>query len=420
MNVNSVRIKIFLPIIILGVLLLAAYITTKVPPKAERQKPSNTAAMTVETMTIAATPYTIQLQSYGTVKPRTRSMLVSQTSGQIVWVSPQYRDGGIFKAGDSLVRIDKRDYQADVKVAEATLLDAQQALAREQALSVQAREDWERIGNPGEAPDLVLRKPQLMAAKARVISGEASLAKSQLSLERTDIVAPFDGRILDKLIDLGQVVANNSQLAEIYANDYLEIRLPLRHSDLPYIDLPGDVYHSANSSATVKIQSSLGKQHQWDAQLIRTESAIDENSQQLHVIAQIDNPFDTLGNKDPLKIGEYVTADISGVHIDEAIVIPNKTIYQGSYVYVVENGVLMRRDINIAWQNDNVAVIDSGLTPSELLVTTPLGQITSGTRVNTVNTSTPTSIAQPSKVTPSGETIETDANTSDQIMDKNT
>lgn len=420
MNINLVSKKITLPIAILGVLLLIAYVTAKVPPQAERQPPSNNAAMTVETMTIAASPYTIQLQSYGTVKPRTRSMLVSQTSGQVVWVSPQYRDGGIFKTGDPLVRIDKRDYEADVKVAEATLLDAQQALAREQALSVQALEDWERLGNPGEAPDLVLRKPQLIAAKARVISGEASLTKSQLSLERTNIVAPFDGRILAKQIDVGQVVANNSQLAEIYANDYLEIRLPLRNSDLAYIDLPGDITGSAENVATVKIQSSLRKQHKWDAQLIRTESAIDESSQQLHVIAQIDKPFDNSGHKDPLKIGEYVTAEIAGILIDEAIVIPNKTIYQGSYVYIVENGVLMRRDINIAWQNDNVAIIDAGLMPHEFLVTTPLGQITSGTRVNTISAVPQENIAQPSVIESSNETTENNINTSDQNMDKST
>jgi RND family efflux transporter MFP subunit len=390
MKVNLLGKKL-LPLVILGVMVLLAVIALKNPPEANRKPTPAVARMSVETHTISEAPYQIQLHSYGTVRPRTRSMLVSQVSGQVVWVSPQFRDGGVFKAGDILLRIDKRDYQADARVAEAALLDSQQALAEEQALSLQAREDWQRLGNQGEAPDLVLRKPQLQAAKARVISAEATLSKAQLNLERTELKAPFDGRVLETEIDLGQVVANNSQLAEIYASDYVEIRLPLRNRDLSYISLPGDGIDAVDTDkqpANVRIQSSLGKQRGWDAHLVRTESAIDENSQQLHVIAQIDNPFDDNGNQaTPLKIGEYVTAKIAGIQLDKAIVIPNKTIYQGSYVYLVENGLLMRRDIDIAWQNDSIAVISSGLKPQDQLVTTPMGQVSSGTRVNIVDDS---------------------------------
>ena len=60
------------------------------------------------------------------------------------------------------------------------------------------------------------------------------------------------------------------------------------------------------------------------------------------MVAQVDDPFglqrDT-GRK-PLKIGEYVTASIAGRHLEDAIVIPNITIYQGAYVYLVREGLL--------------------------------------------------------------------------------
>jgi hypothetical protein len=63
-------------------------------------------------------------------------------------------------------------------------------------------------------------------------------------------------------------------------------------------------------------------------------------------------------------------------------VINNSTIYQGSYVYIVVDGLLKRRDINIRWQNSQNSIIDNGLNAGELLVTTPLGQVSSGTRVS--------------------------------------
>ena len=64
--------------------------------------------------------------------------------------------------------------------------------------------------------------------------------------------------------------------------------------------------------------------------------------------------------------------------------IPNNTIYQGAYVYIVENEILRRRDIEIAWQNDDEAIIGAGLQPGDVLVTTALGQVTSGIRVTIV------------------------------------
>ena len=62
--------------------------------------------------------------------------------------------------------------------------------------------------------------------------------------------------------------------------------------------------------------------------------------------------------------------------------IPNSAIYQGSYVYTVEDDILRRRDIEIAWQNDIDAVVDNGLELGMDLVMTPLGQVTSGIRVS--------------------------------------
>lgn len=385
MSFNSKRL---IPIGIFGGLLLIALIIKMNPPKAPQRPAFDGPHMIVETDVVMPRDYPIILESYGTVQPRTRRMLVSQVGGQIISVNPNVRDGGFFEKGDVLVTIDPRDYEADVRIAEALMMDARQALAEAEARTAQAREDWERLGNTGDAPDLVLRIPQLEAAKARVISAESALQKAQLDLERTKIVAPFAGRILRKLVDVGQVVSMNTQLAEIYATDYVEIRLPLRNRDLPFIDLPEAFRYTdtlSKAAGQVEIYSDLGGSKAWDATLIRTEGAIDETARQLHVIAQIDDPFgrDNEGQT-PLKIGEYVTARLEGKTMPGALVIPNNTIYQGTYVYTVEDGILQRHDIEIAWQNDAEAIVSGGLSPGDELVTTPLGQVTSGIRVSVV------------------------------------
>ena len=379
-------IKTLLPVIVFGVLGGIAWLITANPPEPARRAPGNGGVLVVEATQLRSQDYQIQLQSYGTVQPRTRSRLVSQVSGQIVSVNDAFRDGGFFELGDELLSIDPRDYQADVKIAMAALLDAKQMLVEAQARSEQANRDWQRLGNIGEPPPLVLRTPQLEAARARVASAEAGVRKAQLDLERTTIKAPFAGRVLTQNADIGQVVSANTQLGEIYSTDVIEIRLPLRNTDLNFVDLPersrfADTVEPA--LVDVELRSELNTDQTWDAKLVRTEGAIDISSRQLHVVAQIKDPYGAGANdRTPLKIGQYVTAQIAGKTISNALVIPNETIYQGSYVYTVLDGALVRREISITWQNDVEALVNSGLNAGDFLVTTSLGQVASGTRVS--------------------------------------
>ncbi len=385
--------RYILPFVVLAAFIVVAVVMYLNRPVAERSGAPQGPGLTVNTMTVTPRDYAINAPSYGTVQPRTRSNLVSQVGGEVIWVNPQFRDGGVFKTGDALLRIDARDYEADVQIARAALYEAQQALAEEQAQSQQALADWERLGDGGEADPLVLRKPQLLAANASVSSAEANLRKAQLNLERTSVTAPFDGRILSTDVDLGEVISSNSQLATVYATDYVEIRLPLANADLSFVELP-EPGRQDNVSVPVEIHSSLSGGPAWDGTLVRTEGAIDDDSRQLHVVAQVDDPFllqpgeQIPAGRKPLKIGEYITATIKGRTLSQVVVIPNSTIYQGSYAYVVDDGRLQRRDLDIAWQNATDAVITAGIQPGDELVTTTLGQVTSGTPVAIAGAST--------------------------------
>ncbi len=387
MKLNATLKKLMVPVGILIMAVVIAQIILSNPPQAKRRGASKAPQMTVEVNKLEEKVYQVQLDSFGTVRPRTESVLVAQAAGQINFLSDNFRDGGFFEQGELLLKLDDRDIKADVKIAEANLLDAKQQFAEEQARAKQALADWQRLGKKGTPNDLVLRKPQLEAAKARQLSSEAQLAKAQLALERTEIVAPYAGRVLSKKVDLGQVVSNNSQLADIYAVDFVEIRLPIKNQDLALIDLPEEFRgqsDNANNGNRVRFSSGMSDQ-QWVGTLVRTEGAIDEQTQQLYVVAQIEDPYAIARqNKQQttIKIGQYVSAEIAGKLLSNALVIPTKSIYQGSYVYVVEEGVLMRREVTLLWKNETEAVIKSGLNVGDRLVTTALGQVSSGTPVS--------------------------------------
>ncbi len=393
--------KYLLAVTILVVALAGAIFISKNPPEQRRGAPSKAPQMNVEVMTIQPQQYQVELNSFGTVRPRTQSALVAQVSGQIKSISDNFRDGGFFEAGEILVQLDDRDYRADLDIARATLSEAKQLLLEEQARADIASEDWnrykslpeeQRLNNANTPNALLLRGPQVEAAKARVLSAQAQLSKAELAVERSAIIAPYAGRILNKSVDIGQVVGTNTTLASIFAVDFVEIRLPLNNSDLALIDLPEEFRSSLPDTsiinqAEVSFSSELNLEQVWRGRIVRTESAIDAASQQLYVVAQIDDPYGLNQAKSSasVKIGQYVTAKIKGKLLNNAIVIPNSAIYQGSYVYIVEEGVLKRRDVTTRWQNETDAVITDGLALGDKLVTTALGQISSGTPVSVGN-----------------------------------
>lgn len=380
--------------ILIGFLFIASFIYTNEPKAKQKAKPDRT-ILTVKTVALTPTDYQYILTSFGAVQPRTQSLLVSQVSGQVVEVSPVFRDGGFFHKGDTLLKIDPRDYQTAIKVAEAQLLQARASQEEEKAQAQQAQRDWDKLHRGRPAPSLVLRKPQLAAADAQYHSAQANLEKAQLALERTTIKAPYDGRIQSTAVDFGQFVNVNGQLADVFATDFVEIRLPLKNTELDLLELPeANSHDSVEQLPDALINSNLGTTQQWAAKIVRTEAAIDTDSQLLHVVAQIKKPFaQTSVRKTQLKIGQYVTAQISGKRITDALVIPNASIYQGSYVYVLDNGMLFRRDIQIAFQSADSAVIAKGLTFGEHLVVSPLGQVASGTPASSVQTSTKDNVA---------------------------
>lgn len=381
-----------LSVAIVAAFALLIFVISSNPPSAKRRGGKPPADIAVDVQAVEGREYTIKLDSYGLIRPRTQTQLLPQVSAQVTWVSPQFRAGGFFEEGEELLRLEDRDYQVALIKAQASLASAQQLLSEEEARVKQAKADWKRSGKKGEAPDIVVRKPQLLAAQANVQSAEASLSQAELDVERTHIRAPFAGRVLSKSVDLGQFVSSGTVLATLYGVDTIEVRLPIKSRDLAYIQLPERYRFNQTSEEkpAVEFISTLIRPEHWFGQVIETEGAIDSGSRQLYVIAEIKDPYGSAAladgeeKKAPLKIGQYVQAKISGKTLNNAIVIPNRVIYQGSYVYLESNGKLQRRDIRIAWQNENEALIEDGLQIGDQLVTTNLGQLPSGTAVQVI------------------------------------
>ena len=404
----SGAIRAILPVVVLAGFAYAAYLVTQSSPEVPKKSHPERPQLAVATKIIRAVTQPVSIQSFGLVQPRTQITLVSQVSGQVISVSPSFRSGGYFSKGETLMQIDPVDYQVLVQVAEGEVVDAELALAEEKARVRQAKKDWDKIGGRDTASELALRTPYLKAAEARLATAQAHLTQAKINLERTHIRAPFSGRILSKQVDIGAVVAPQVAVAEIYATDYVEVRLPLKNTDLGYVHIPEPVPGEALSASLLPevtfYNSLVSPAQRWQGRVVRTEGRVDSDSQQLYVIAQIDDPFGLQKNaRRPLKIGQYVSADIAGIAIRDAIIVPSAAIYQGSYVYLVVDDVLVRQSVTTGWQGPDEVLITEGVKAGDEIVLTALGQVSSGIAVTRLNQEISTTASTRAPTTDSSE-----------------
>ena len=379
--------RILLPFVVLSIFGCIAFYIIQTKPAPSRRKPP--AAITrVNGLRLQREDYQVVIRTQGTVRARTESTLIPEVSGRVVAVSPVFRDGGFFEERETLLQIEESDYWTVLTGAEAVLAQAQLRLAEEEARADQARKDWEKLGDGEIAGSLVLRLPQMVEARAAVASAKARVEEAKRDLERTRIRAPYAGRILDQLVDVGQYVSPGTVLARIYAVDYAEVRLPLTSRDVGFVNLP-ELYRGEGSALDqhkppVTLVSQFGaEENRWRGRVVRTEGSIDVKSRQLFVVAQVDDPYGqgTIG-KPPLKVGIYVEAAIEGKMLKDVVVVPRSAVRNGNEVLLIdEESKLRHRTVSILWSDRENVVVQENLEEGDLLCLTPVLFATEGAPV---------------------------------------
>ncbi|MBO6796229.1 MAG: efflux RND transporter periplasmic adaptor subunit [Maricaulis sp.] len=324
----------------------------------------------------------------GEARPRTQINLVPQVSGRITYVNPDFIEGGFFEAGETLVRIEDADYRLAVTRAEAQVAQAEQGLAREQAESDLARSEWEQLGE-GEASSLTLREPQLAEARAQLAAARATLQDARLDLQRTRVSAPFAGRVRSKNADLGQFVSAGTPLGEVFSTDRVQVRLPLTDYDLGLLGIPV-AFNAAEEGAGIPVTLSAvvaGQQRSWNAEITRTDSAIDSQTRVLYAIAEVEDPYGTAAESgSPLAVGLFLTAEIEGREVENVYVLPRAALRGENTIYVAEpGGRLSVRTVDVVTSNAESLIVSSGVRGGEMVVISPVRGANDGMRIQSLD-----------------------------------
>ncbi len=395
--------KAGLPILVVFLGVLGTVTMISVKPRVATQAPARALPLV---RVIRVEPQSIELtvRARGSVVPRTESDLVAEVSGRITRVSPSLASGGFFKRGDVLAEIEASDYEVAVERAEAglTRAESQWDLAR---ANLERREMLALRGVASEADVDAVRNAERVAGAGHR-DARAQLKQARRELARTKVVAPFEGRVREKRVDLGQFVSRGVPVARIYAVDYAEVRLPIPDREAAFVDLPIDYRDESedHDAPEVRIRAHFaGREYTWIGRIVRTEGELDPRTRMIHAVARVEDPYGRGEKPDrpPLAVGLFVEAEIQGRTVDDVVVLPRGALRSGDQVAVVDaEGRLRMRRVEVLRRDRDRVLIRSGLVSGEQVCTSPLPIFVEGMRVRIFGDEAPTLVSGESQERP--------------------
>ena len=331
----------------------------------------------VKTMMLLPQTVNASIASQGVISPESALTLLSELNSKVDWISPSMETGSSFSKGDTLLILDKRDYELALIMAESNVLNAEVNLEREKAESDLASKEWKRVG-AGAGSDLALRKPQLAQAKATLAAAQATLERAQRNLKRTVFIAPFDGRVRTKNVDPGATIFPGTALGNIYATESFEVRLPIADQDVPFtgLDFNGRQIPEVKQ---LDVKFSLGNSN-LKGKVVRAEAEVDPMTRMLSIVARIDNT-PSISSSNPIAVGQFVQATIYGIEIPEIVVLP-RTAVRDEGVWVVDTSmILYNRPVDVLRYENEFALIGEGIEPGDRLLTSRLSSLVNGLKV---------------------------------------
>jgi multidrug efflux system membrane fusion protein len=362
-------------IAVVGVIALAALarlFEPSVPATAAEKPPAAAAGIPVTAGVVATADVPVVLNGIGSVQAFNMVTIKSRVDGQIVKV--EFVEGQEAKAGDRLVQIDPRPYQAALEQAQA-------AKAKDEAQLAGAQADLDRysklVGSGYQTRQSYDQQKALVAQSQAAIKGDtAQIDAAQLNLGYCDIRSPIDGRLGAKLVDAGNMVRATDATGLVTIAQVKPIFVSFT--------LPQDEAHKvrerqAKAPLEVMAYGQDATTLLATGELTLIDNAIDQATGTIRLKASFANDDERLWP------GEFTNLRVILNVRKGATTVPAQTVQDGAtghFAYVIKpDDTVERREVEIAGVQDGIAIVTKGLSPGEKIVVDGQFRLTAGARV---------------------------------------
>ena len=360
--------------VLIGLLILiiavAFMATRKRPPAptAVAAKPAQVLEfLPSDTIEVGVEPLRQVLPLSGALRALNQVSVKAKVAGEVKDVL--VRAGEAVKAGQVLIRIDTSEYQAKLEQARGSLVASRGQLdiatkTRDNNLALLDKGFISRNAFDNAAS-------QFDIAKANVDTARGALDVAQKALNDTVVKAPIAGMISSRTVEPGEKVSIDNKLLEVVDLSQMELEAPVPTADILKVKLGQEVLVRVEGLP----QAVVGK-------VVRINPATQSGSRSIMVYVRIENP------QGLLRAGMFADASLTLDKRDAVMTVPQTAIQTDgdkTYVYAIENGKLIRRDVVLGMRGidsrGNAVEVSSGLQSGARIVKTNLGNLNTGTPV---------------------------------------
>jgi membrane fusion protein, multidrug efflux system len=346
--------------LLLGLIVVAA-VTAHNPAKTAKSP-----GVPVTVAKVVVQDVTISVQALGAAQAWQSVLIRAQVNGVLKRVA--FREGSEVKAGDVLAEIDSAPYRA-------VLAQAQGALQRDEALVQDARVDLARYQALEKQDSIARQQVDTQAALVKqdeglVLIDQGAVSAAQVNVNYCRITSPISGRVGVRLVDPGNVVSTTDTNGIVSVNMITPIAVALT---IPQGDFQR--LSDASGAFTRPLATSALSQETGDVlgsgELSIADNHVDSSTGTVAMKARFPNTAKKLWP------GQFVNVKLAVQTMINVTTAPTAAINQGPdgpFAYVIEKGKAIVRPVAVLATQDAVAVIKTGLSPGETVVTD--GQMT--------------------------------------------
>ncbi len=376
---GNVVLKILLPVLLLALGVGVAWRFMSSAPRPGRGE-RKAATPLVDVMTVRRGPVSTKVKCMGVVAPAIEVELNPEVSGTIIHMADGFAPGGRINQGDEILTLDPRDYEIEVVKQKSAVAQAAADVQIEDGYQKVVKDELKYLQDASrltiKETDLVLRKPNYAQVLAVLASAKADLDKARLDLDRTKITAPFNALVIERDANIGAYVSEQEALGTLVGTDeyWIEAAVPL--------DRLANIDFDAKGGAPARIISQTGE-GEWTGRALRPTGTLTDKTRMAKVLITVADPLG-LKKDDPgptLVLDDYVSVEIEGRPLANAVALPRETLREGGVVWVLSDGRLDIREVDPVWKDGEHIYIASGLEDGDQVVMTELGAPVAGMRL---------------------------------------
>ena len=378
-------------------------------------------APTLTTNEVRPVPFRLEARGHGVARPAESWQATANVPGRVVERHPDLESGRLVRAGTLLLALDPSRYELAIAEAEAELvsLAAEQAqldreerntrrlleLERERlALSEQRLERVEALAERGavspsqrdeQRSTTVARRSAvaslenqmaLIPARRKRLEARAQRAATRIDQARQDLrdtrfVAPYDLRVGEVAIELHQHASAGQELfrADGIEAAEVEAHVPLETARR----LMGSVVRSAAASDALDLGERLdfgsieaevaltgAPTVLWPARVVRVASGVDPTTRTARIVVRVERPYADVAPplRPALQPGMYVGVRLWAPSPEPLLAVPASAVHAGEIYLVAEGERLERRSVEVAFEQNDLAVVREGLAPGDRVI----------------------------------------------------